>query len=127
LPAAVLIYCLASAPASFATRWLSSKPMLLLGEASYAFYLCHYGMLSRLSLGKLPADAWLASNGLMVLFIIALSVGLHIPIERPARELLRTWLDPLVRRRKAAASNTPVAQPTLAVSEGSARPAVTAE
>lgn len=102
LPAAVLIFCLAAAPASLASRWLATKPMLLMGEASYALYLCHYGMLRRLNLGKLPPDAWLPATALTILFAVVFAIGLHIAIERPARELLRAWLDPLAPGRVTA-------------------------
>jgi peptidoglycan/LPS O-acetylase OafA/YrhL len=102
LPAALLIFCLASAPASWGTRWLGTKPLMLLGEASYALYLCHVQALGRLKAGKLPPEAWLATNGLTILLVVAFAVGLHVSIERPARELLRTLLDPLAWREAAA-------------------------
>jgi len=48
LPGAALIFFLASAPPSSRSRWLASRPLVLLGEASYALYLCHVTALGRL-------------------------------------------------------------------------------
>jgi peptidoglycan/LPS O-acetylase OafA/YrhL len=102
LPATALIFCLAAAPSSAGSRWLSTKPLLLLGEASYALYLCHVNMLNRMSLGKLPPEAWPLTQALTILLVVVIAIGLHVAIERPARELLRGWFDPVAR---AAARN----------------------
>jgi len=107
LPATALIFCLAATPSSLGSRWLATKPLLLLGEASYALYLCHVHALDRLSLGRLPADAWLAMHALTITLVVAFAVGLHVAIERPARELLRAWLDPFAPPR----ATSTVAQP----------------
>ena len=105
LPGAALIFFLASAPPSPGLRWLASKPLVLLGEASYALYLCHATALDRLGVGLLGGTAWLAGSGLTVLLILAFAIGLHVGFERPARELLRAVLDPLSRRGVRAASS----------------------
>ena len=97
LPATALIFCLAAAPSSAGSRWLSTKPLLLLGEASYALYLCHVNMLNRMSLGKLPPEAWPLTQALTILLVVVIAIGLHVAIERPARELLRGWFDPVAR------------------------------
>jgi len=107
LPAAALIFCLASMPAS-SRGWLAARPLILLGEASYALYLCHVNMMRRMSLGRLPDDAWLAANGLTILLVVAFAIGLHVSIERPAREGLRSLFDPLARSKVA-----PVAEAVL--------------
>ena len=109
LPAALLLFCLASAPSSLGGRFLAATPLVMLGEASYALYLCHMNMLRRLDLGDLPGAAWLA-NGMTILVVMAAAVGLHVAVERPARGLLRAWLDPLARRHAvvpAAREGTP--------------------
>ena len=49
LPAAVLIFGLAAAPLSLPARMLSIPIVVLLGEASYAFYLVHMPALSSLA------------------------------------------------------------------------------
>lgn len=102
LPGAALIFFLASAPPSSGSRWLASRPLVLLGEASYALYLCHVTALDRLGVGQFPGTAWLAASGLTVLLVLAFAIGLHVGFERPARELLRALLDPLFRREVTA-------------------------
>lgn len=102
LPGAALIFFLASAPPSSRSRWLASRPLVLLGEASYALYLCHVTALGRLGVGEFGGTGWLAANALTVLLVLALAIGLHMGFERPARELLRAVLDPLSRGQVAA-------------------------
>lgn len=95
IPAAVLIFGLAIAPWGLLARGLSVGPMILLGEASYAFYLVHAP-----ALGFLGGGGWaeamsptaLLNEVCILAAIIALAVGLHVTIERPARKYLRNWL-----------------------------------
>jgi peptidoglycan/LPS O-acetylase OafA/YrhL len=110
VPAAVLFYALASAPHSASARLLSTKPMLLLGEASYALYLCHVYMLRHLTPSKMPADSWLLTKTATILMVIAVAVGLHVTIERPGRVLLRWLLDPTSRRSRALPGKAEPAQ-----------------
>lgn len=101
LPGALLIFALASEPSSFGARLLSTKPMLLLGEASYALYLCHLNMLRNLTPAKMPPDTWLLTKAATILMIIAVAVGLHVTIERPGRTFIRWLLDPAARHQRA--------------------------
>lgn len=95
IPAAVFIFGLASAPASLAARALSLPFVVLLGEASYAFYLVHSP-----AIGLLGAGQWAGSmSATTVVFealtlgaILALAVGLHITFEGPARTYVRQAL-----------------------------------
>ncbi|HEU4580363.1 MAG TPA: acyltransferase [Polyangiaceae bacterium] len=97
LPAACLIFALASAPHAALARLLSSKPLLLLGEASYALYICHYTLLKLLGLKRTPTAYWLPTCALSIGLVIALSVGLHVTLEKPCRSFLRWLLDPAAR------------------------------
>ena len=92
LPAAVLIFGLAAAPLSLPARMLSIPIVVLLGEASYAFYLVHMP-----ALGYFGAGRWVvATSPTTVLYeiltlgaILCLAVGLHVMVERPARLCIR--------------------------------------
>jgi peptidoglycan/LPS O-acetylase OafA/YrhL len=103
LPAVVLIFALAIAPSGLLARGLSLGPVVLLGEASYAFYLVHSP-----ALGFLGGGIWAETMSFSVLLneicilgaIVALAVGLHITVERPARQHLRNWLT-IGRRRRS--------------------------
>jgi peptidoglycan/LPS O-acetylase OafA/YrhL len=97
LPATVLIFGLASAPDSWVARVLATRPMILLGEASYALYLCHVSMLEHLGFRTVAPDKWMTVQGLTILMIVAMAVGLHVVVERPSRVLIRRALDPLAR------------------------------
>jgi peptidoglycan/LPS O-acetylase OafA/YrhL len=100
LPSVVLIYALASAPASLPARLLSSKPLLLLGESSYALYLCHRYIINLTRSRSMPPEFWMPTKALAVVVVIALSVGLHLTIEKPCRSFFRWLLDPAVRQQK---------------------------
>jgi hypothetical protein len=56
----------------------------------------------------LPAQAWLSTQALTLLMVVAVSVGLHITIERPSRMLLRWLLDPLYRRPQPRSDLVPL-------------------
>lgn len=91
-----------------AGRLLASRPLLLLGEASYSLYLAHWPILFALLLafGVDPAPVapiwWAAKPAtlpaplalLALLSAIALSIVLYLYVERPARRWLRArpWL-----------------------------------
>lgn len=100
IPAALLIFGLAVAPGGWLARGLSLPAVVLLGEASYAFYLVHLP-----AIGLLGAGQWVngvsGSIALLEAFnlgvIVLLAVGLHLTVERPSRRWLRRRLS--VRRR----------------------------
>jgi peptidoglycan/LPS O-acetylase OafA/YrhL len=104
VPALLLIVGLAIAPESWLARILGSAPFVLLGEASYAFYLCHAPLLERFAITAATGAPWLLAKGMTLLMILALAVGLHVLIERPVRGLVRRALAP--RRAAAGAPDT---------------------
>lgn len=112
VPATLFIFALAVAPLSLPARGLSLPFMVLLGEASYAFYLVHDP-----AIGLLEAGQWatatsptrVAYEALALGAILALAVGLHVTVERPARTYLRRALS---WRKKVAPT------PTRPASEG---------
>lgn len=95
VPATCLIFGLAAAPGTASSRFLSIPVFVLLGEASYAFYLIHEP-----ALGWLGGGRWEATMSLTRLVreaatlgaIMAFAIGLHFAIELPARKFLRGWL-----------------------------------
>jgi peptidoglycan/LPS O-acetylase OafA/YrhL len=110
VPAAIFIFGLAVAPLSLPSRFFALPFIVLLGEASYAFYLVHQP-----AIGFLGAGTWTAGISLSKLLyealalgaIIALAVGLHITVERPARTYIRRAL----AWRKARVKATPPPPP----------------
>lgn len=95
VPATMLIFGLATAPRGGLARFLSLPVIVLLGEASYAFYLVHFPMISFLGAGSwvnsmTPTE--LVYEVMILGAIIALAVGLHVGFELPARRTLRRWL-----------------------------------
>jgi peptidoglycan/LPS O-acetylase OafA/YrhL len=75
-----------------------------------------------MSLGRLPPEAWLVTHALTILLVVAIAVGLHVAIERPSRELLRNWFDPLAPRRRAVVSEPVVTDRSVALAEAPPRP-----
>ena len=104
---AALVIALASG-AGPATRMLGSRPMVRLGEASYALYLFHSPLLGyqqllrgflRLRAPQLTAPAWLQGSAFLVV-AIALSVLVFRRVEEPARRAIRGWRAAAGVRRK---------------------------
>lgn len=111
IPAALLIFGLAVGPSSPLAKALSLPMIVLLGEASYAFYLVHWPAIFFFGAGQWSTQL----SGSIVLLealnlgaILALALGLHLAIEKPARRWLRRAL---ARRRPR---REPVARPDLA-------------
>jgi peptidoglycan/LPS O-acetylase OafA/YrhL len=93
-PGFLLILGLALSPMTWLARALSSRAMITLGEASFAFYLLHLPLLSRLSLGKSSTlGGWAFSTALVMGMITLTAVGLNVCVEKPARKLIRAVLD----------------------------------
>lgn len=92
LPATVLIFGLAVAPLSLPARMLSIPTVVLLGEASYAFYLIHMPALSFFGAGRWSvavSPTTILYESLTLGAILCLAVGLHVMVERPARLYIR--------------------------------------
>lgn len=94
LPTVLMIIGLAINQRTVISRALSSPALILLGEASYALYLVHApaGAIQFWNGRGLPGD--LALYAVFVVMVICLSIGLHIAIEKPARNWVRRWLAP---------------------------------
>jgi peptidoglycan/LPS O-acetylase OafA/YrhL len=93
IPAACLIFGLASTPSSFISRALAIRPMLLLGEASYALYLSHVWMLAHFRNAPASSRNWWFVQGLTVFMVIVMAIGLHVSVEKVLRRLVRSVLD----------------------------------
>lgn len=91
VPAAALVLGLAMAPRSPVARVLSLGVVVLLGEASYAFYLIHVPALAVLGNPQgQPLDLVTLARWTAELTIIAVAaVALHLLVERPSRRWIR--------------------------------------
>ena len=92
VPTALLIFALALEPHRGIARLLGTRPVVALGELSYAFFLVHVpigGLLigTALSAGLTPLSVATLIMGLLMM--IALSWGLLLLVERPARIWIR--------------------------------------
>jgi peptidoglycan/LPS O-acetylase OafA/YrhL len=86
---ALLIYGLASQTTSF--RFLRSRLLILLGEASYSLYLLHAFPLTIMTFG-LHLDRSphvLIFVGVYLVAIVLVSIGVYVGIENPLRKRLR--------------------------------------
>jgi peptidoglycan/LPS O-acetylase OafA/YrhL len=95
IPAACLLFGLAVAPKTLPARLLALSPMVLLGEASYAFYLIHEPALGFFGAAGWQTDASptrFVYEAFVLGAILAFAVGLHVTIELPARRFLRRAL-----------------------------------
>ncbi|WP_207263550.1 acyltransferase [Pseudomonas sp. GW101-3H06] len=100
---ALLILAIAKTSESFLSRLLSIKPVVLLGEASFAFYLIHIIALPLFALNTHRSFfTGIVFEFLFLGLIITMSIGMHLTVEKPCR----WWLMKLVRGRDA--------QPTFA-------------
>lgn len=107
--ATALMVGLAMANGTGALTWVLSRPsIVLLGEASYAFYLIHVTVFSALGGGawKLGLTREAAAFEIIVFgATVAFAVGVHVCLEGPARRMVRASGDHLIaraRRRPAA-------------------------
>jgi peptidoglycan/LPS O-acetylase OafA/YrhL len=92
IPSALLIFGLAMAPSSVLARFLALPVIVLLGESSYALYLIHRKAMYALFGGPWRGDLTLANSAVeLVQFavIVAIAIGLHLAVERPARRYVR--------------------------------------
>lgn len=112
VPAAFFIFGLAVAPLSWPARLLSLPAMILLGEASYAFYLIHAPALELLPIGRWPAElanSVLLFEVLRLGAILAMAIVVHIVFERPTRTYIRRAFGS--RRASAQVPNRAAAEP----------------
>jgi peptidoglycan/LPS O-acetylase OafA/YrhL len=94
-PSVAVILGLALAGDAGAPRWLTSRGLVRLGEASYALYLIQLPFLEwagRLTAVATTAASWLLATALSLVMLAALALGLHLAVERPAQRALRSGL-----------------------------------
>jgi peptidoglycan/LPS O-acetylase OafA/YrhL len=92
VPGTILILALALAPHVGVARLLGSVILVALGELSFAFYLVHWPIGGLVIGGPLAGGISLSSSATLALglfLLVALSWGLHVIFERPARVWLR--------------------------------------
>jgi peptidoglycan/LPS O-acetylase OafA/YrhL len=96
---AVLVYALAHQRGALAA-FLSTRPIVFLGDASYAIYILHFVVL------RLFAHAFRGSSDvtgapllervvLEFVGILVVAIAAHVAIENPARRRLRRWVAPV--------------------------------
>jgi peptidoglycan/LPS O-acetylase OafA/YrhL len=108
-PVFLLIWGLAAGQGTLLARFLASPPMIVAGEASFAFYILHGPMLGLLAYAGVNSEAkWVLQTTLQFTMILVLAVGAHHIIELPAQRWLRNTLDR--RPRKAEASKVAAAE-----------------
>jgi peptidoglycan/LPS O-acetylase OafA/YrhL len=97
IPAAIMIFGLAIAPGGLPARSLALPFIVLLGEASYAFYLVHQPLLGILGAGQWATAVTMSSVAYELAtlgLVLAVAVGLHVTVETPAR----IWIRKLAHR-----------------------------
>jgi peptidoglycan/LPS O-acetylase OafA/YrhL len=95
IPTVLIIFGLSVAQTAPLARFLSIPTIVLLGEASFAFYLVHQPMI-----GILGGGGWVNAMSVTAVLnelfifgaILALALGLHVGLELPARRKLRRRL-----------------------------------
>ncbi|MGY1604687.1 acyltransferase family protein [Geodermatophilus sp. SYSU D00815] len=87
--AVFLVVVLAAADRDLAGRtgWLTSRPLVFAGEASFALYLVHELVIVNLR-AHLHGPAWAQAAALLAVAAAA-AVALHLAVERPVNRLLR--------------------------------------
>jgi peptidoglycan/LPS O-acetylase OafA/YrhL len=88
LPFALLI--LSFAFDGLLSRMLASRPLIVLGESSFALYMVHHMFFRSIDSGLQALDSPVLALAVAVLAVILLSVGIHFVFERPMRSLLST-------------------------------------
>ncbi len=112
IPATVFIFGLAVAPLSWAARLLSLPFMVLLGEASYAFYLVHAPGIDIFGAGEWATSFSATTVGreaIALAGVVALAIALHLAFERPARTRIRRALSR--GRRQGSGQGRPATEP----------------
>ena len=100
----LLILGLTMAPRTIVARFLSSRPLVVLGEASFALYLIHIPLIDVFDIYSYTDYApwiaillWIAFAGICIL----LAIGLNRYVETPLRRLINNGSERLFTRRSA--------------------------
>jgi peptidoglycan/LPS O-acetylase OafA/YrhL len=108
-----LLLGLARAPQTRLARCLAARPLIILGEASFALYLIHSPLMHTFDIARFTdADPWVAIPAwtLFGAACIILSIGLNMGIETPLRRALNVWMD-----RVLALTQTPAGRERVAL------------
>lgn len=105
LPAVFLIWGLATGPDTLPSRLLGTKPMVLMGQASFAFYLLHGPLLASWPIPVVNTEAWIADAAMHFTLIMFMALGVHMFLEKPAQR----WLVRVLDRKKSVGVVAPVA------------------
>lgn len=103
-PTALLLWGLAAGPSTVAGRLLGTKPMVLLGQASFAFYLLHALILSSWPNLAMTTQGWAAVAVTQFALIAFMAIGVHLCLEEPARR----WLVRVLNRKPRAVDHPPL-------------------
>src|SRR5690606_20454371 len=100
----------ATAPKKGLARPLSTRPLVVMGEASFAFYLLHVPLMRQLGIESDSLGQWILATTILFALTMFTAIGAHIAVERPAQKWL---LKTVARRRRMPAITpfTPVATP----------------
>jgi peptidoglycan/LPS O-acetylase OafA/YrhL len=121
---AVMIVLVAARDLRGGRSLLRSRPLVVLGEWSYSFYLVHATVVyALLSWFGPSAPSWRNLLWYLLAFVIGLvaAAALHLAVERPAELRMRRWWD--VRRSRRAGAQAG-ARPDDAEASPSAGPAL---
>jgi peptidoglycan/LPS O-acetylase OafA/YrhL len=96
VPVAALIAALAARDLSGRPTWLARPLPVLLGGASFAFYLVHVSVIQ--FVGELPDHIRFTARGVpalvgVILVALAVALALHRLVERPVEKALRRWIE----------------------------------
>jgi peptidoglycan/LPS O-acetylase OafA/YrhL len=106
VPTLLLLWGLAAGPKTPFSRVLASRPMVLLGESSFAFYLLHTFVIDLMPVSTTASlGAWALVLSAQFLVAVLISIGAHIAIERPAQRWMRSALDPRKRASEPLVSD----------------------
>lgn len=94
LPAVLLIWGLAAGPWTHPARLLGTKPMVIMGQASFAFYLLHALILGAWTNAAFSDGAWWGVAITQFAVTMFLAIGLHFYLEEPVRKWLIRVLVP---------------------------------
>lgn len=116
---ALLICAFAIADLAGKTRLSRSRPIVLLGEWSYAFYLIHATLIYIVlaNLGRQHGLIGLVWIVILLGISILAAWALHVLIERPLEKHLRAWQNAYVERRRVRRDRTAASSTETSIEE----------
>lgn len=97
---AVILYCAVAAPSSLVGGWLSTRPMMWLGEVSFGLYLLH--RIVQMAVKQMIPDANMLQIFIPIVTLTLLASWLASRlIESPARRAIRAWGEVLLGNTSA--------------------------